>query len=85
MKQFKYTDKDGNKVLIDLGGNHFINGKCINPKAGVYSLSSSGQIGDTHDTPDYATGWGGICTGHITKPIQYKDEFKGIVTIKPQR
>lgn len=40
MKTFKTNT--GNHHMIDNGGNHFINGKCVNP------LKDEGNIGDTY-------------------------------------
>jgi hypothetical protein len=38
----KYIDKSGAIHLIDLGGNHFMNGVCVNP------LINEGNIGDSY-------------------------------------
>ena len=35
--------KQGDFHRIDKGGNHFINGKCVNP-----TCASGGNIGDTY-------------------------------------
>lgn len=59
-KQFKYLDEEGNYNLIDTAGNHFVNGKCINPKVG------EGYVGETHNPPVNATSLLGLeVTGHI--------------------
>jgi hypothetical protein len=42
MKNFK--DENGDNHLIDKTGNHFINGKCVNPK--VTEIGK--EIGDTY-------------------------------------
>jgi len=41
MKTFK--TKNGDKHVIDDAGNHFINGKCVNPKE-----DSTDKIGSTY-------------------------------------
>lgn len=28
-----FIDKEGNRHRVDLGLNHFVNGKCVNPKS----------------------------------------------------
>lgn len=38
-----FMTKDANFHLIDTAGNHFINGKCVNPKC-----AHGGDIGDTY-------------------------------------
>tara|TARA_R110002074_G_scaffold189465_2_gene355224 strand:+ start:141 stop:386 length:246 start_codon:yes stop_codon:yes gene_type:complete len=40
----RYVDNFGNVEKVDMRGNHFINGKCVNPKG--YSDTA---IGDTFD------------------------------------
>ncbi len=42
MKNFK--DENGNNNTIDSSGNHFINGKCVNPK----TTDIGAKIGDTY-------------------------------------
>ncbi|WP_299124230.1 hypothetical protein [uncultured Tenacibaculum sp.] len=42
MKKFK--DENGNNHTIDKVGNHFINGKCVNPK----TTDIGKRIGDTY-------------------------------------
>ena len=41
----KYLDKAGKEHRIDGGGNHFVNGKCVNPK---YDGKFSPKIGSTY-------------------------------------
>ncbi len=41
----RFKDKEGNNHLVDKGGNHFINNKCVNPKS-----EGGGAIGDTYLT-----------------------------------
>ena len=76
MKQFKFTTERG-KELVDTTGNHFVNGKCVNPKVG------EGEIGDTHQIPDNATASGVTKTGRITEPIEFTDEFGREFKIEP--
>ena len=40
----RFTDENGNYNLIDKAGNHFINGKCVNPK----TTDVGKYIGDTY-------------------------------------
>ena len=49
-KQKEYYDVDGNYHFIDTSGNHFMNGKCINPKSNRFNFNQKdeGKIGDTH-------------------------------------
>lgn len=47
IKTFK--DEQNNKHLIDKAGNHFINGKCVNP-----TVAMGGKIGDTYKHLNYA-------------------------------
>ena len=42
MKDTYFKTRDGNWHAIDKSGNHFINGKCVNP------LEDEGKIGDTY-------------------------------------
>jgi len=39
----RFFDIVGDNHRIDKGGNHFINGKCVNPQ-----LHQLNEIGDTH-------------------------------------
>ncbi|MGB3495409.1 MAG: hypothetical protein WBA57_21955, partial [Elainellaceae cyanobacterium] len=41
----RYRDNYGNVEKLDSRGNHFINGKCVNPKSW-----NSAKIGDTFDS-----------------------------------
>jgi hypothetical protein len=42
MKNTNFKTKDGNSHVIDKRGNHFINGRCVNP------LKGEGKIGSTY-------------------------------------
>jgi len=42
MKAGYYKTRNGKNHNIDYAGNHFVNGKCVNP------LVNEGNIGDTH-------------------------------------
>jgi hypothetical protein len=47
----KYLDKKGNLHRIDQGGNHFKNGKCVNP---LYDGIFSPKIGSTYSKLEVA-------------------------------
>ena len=52
MKQRIFRDEEGNHNLIDQGGNHFINGVCVNPLSNRFNINVPeerlGNIGDTY-------------------------------------
>lgn len=47
-----WKDDNGNWNRVDLGDNHFINGKCVNPLSdrlnSNVSIEDMGNIGDTY-------------------------------------
>lgn len=45
MNTLRFKDNYGNIEKLDSGGNHFINGRCVNPKSW-----SQSEIGDTFDS-----------------------------------
>lgn len=47
MEQRNFRTKDGNQHMIDNRGNHFINGKCVNP-----TKASGKDIGSTYPSED---------------------------------
>lgn len=52
LRDTRFKDKDGNRHLIDHGGNHFINGECVNPCKTKWADEIEGEIGDTHPPED---------------------------------
>lgn len=47
MEQRNFRTKDGNQHMIDKRGNHFINGRCVNP-----TKTSGKLIGSTYPSED---------------------------------
>jgi hypothetical protein len=43
-----FRTKNGDTHLIDNAGNHFVNGKCVNPKEDVVHNYATAPIGSTY-------------------------------------
>ena len=54
MEEKRFKDDNGNHHRIDIRGNHFINGRCVNPKTtdkkieGEDGIFRDPKIGDTY-------------------------------------
>jgi hypothetical protein len=85
MRQYQFKDSNNDLNLVDTAGNHFINGKCVNPKA---TLDDNREIGDTYlvtdGTPETLAGEAVV--GHIESPVKYQEENSKVWrTINPTR
>lgn len=82
MESTRYKDDYGNIEKIDFGGNHFINGKCANPKSW-----EAAQIGDTF-SPDGLTDAPILeeleITGHVSEFSYYDHDAKETVYVVTQ-
>lgn len=64
-----YLDKKGNLHRIDRGGNHFIDGKCVNP---IWDGKFSAKVGSTYkDLEVVAVPEGAEVLGHIPNFVYF--------------
>lgn len=75
----RFRDAYGNVEKLDAGNNHFINGKCVNPKSWEET-----QIGDTFDSTgltDAPLVEELYVTGHVAEFSYYDHDEKETVYV----
>jgi len=71
----EYFKFNGDNHRIDNGGNHFVNGKCVNPK------EYEGEIGDTHPTEDDFVDPAITITGFVPHTIKLDKNGKQVFVV----
>jgi len=71
----EYFKFNGDNHRIDNGGNHFVNGKCVNPK------EYEGEIGDTYPTEDDVVDPAITITGFVPYTIKLDKNGKQVFVV----
>lgn len=82
MLDTRYRDQYGNTEKLDKAGNHFINGKCVNPKS--WKETAIGETFDPSGLEEYPVNDELQVTGHVSEFSYYDHDAKETVFVNTQ-